>query len=81
MTISGTTGVLTILAHPSAKVTAPLIYNPIFEELGLNLAYVAENGVQLAGETVQLVIGQRQPGQTRQVGHFISGDLRHDTAA
>lgn len=43
MTISGTTGVLTILASPSTKVTAPLIYNPIFADLGLDLAYVAHD--------------------------------------
>ncbi len=43
MQISGTTGMLTILASPSAKVTAPLIYNPIFESLGLDLAYVAHD--------------------------------------
>ncbi len=48
---------------------------------GLDLADVAEDRVQLAGEAVQLAIGQGQPGQTRQVGNVISGDLRHDTQA
>lgn len=43
MPISGTTGVLTILAHPSNKVTAPLVYNPIFEQLNLDLAYIAHD--------------------------------------
>lgn len=43
MTISGTTGVLTILANPSLRVTAPLVYNYLFERLGLDLVYVAHD--------------------------------------
>jgi hypothetical protein len=35
-----------------------------------------EDGVELAGEAVQLVVGQRQPGQARQVGDVVSRDLR-----
>ncbi len=34
-----------------------------------------EDGVQLAGEAVQLVLGQREAGQARQVGYLVSGDL------
>ena len=48
---------------------------------GLDLADVAEDGVELAGEAVQLVVGQREAGQARQVGNLVSGDLRHDTQA
>ena len=48
---------------------------------GLDLADVLEDGVELAGETVQLVVGQRQPGQAGQVGDVVSGDLRHDRQA
>ena len=42
---------------------------------------MAEDGVELAGEAVQLAVGQGQPGQTRQVGDLVSGDLRHDGQA
>ncbi len=37
----------------------------------LDLADVAEDRVQLAGEAVQLVVGQGKPGQTRQVGDLV----------
>ena len=40
-----------------------------------------EDGVELAGVAVQLVIGQREAGQARQVGYLVSGDLRHDWKA
>ena len=45
---------------------------------GLDLADVLEDGVELAGEAVQLVVGQGKPGQAREVGNLVSGDLRHD---
>ena len=48
---------------------------------GLDLADVAEDGVQLAGETVQLILGQREAGQARQVGYLVSRDLRDDSEA
>ena len=48
---------------------------------GLNLADVGQDGVELAGEAVQLVVGQRQPGQPGQVGHLVAGDLGHDRKA
>ena len=38
-----------------------------------------EDGVELAGEAVELVVGQGEPGQPREVGDLVSGDLRHDT--
>ena len=44
----------------------------------LDLADVAEDGVELAGEAVQLGFGEREPGQSRQVGNLVSGDLGHD---
>ena len=40
-----------------------------------------EDGVELAGEAVQLVVGQGEPGQAREVGNLVSGDLRHDCKA
>ena len=43
----------------------------------LDLADVGEDGVELAGVAVQLVVGQRQPGQPGQMGHVVAGDLGH----
>ncbi|MEA2101226.1 MAG: shikimate dehydrogenase [Thermodesulfobacteriota bacterium] len=43
MNISGTTRVLSILAHPSSKVTAPCIYNHIFHAMGLDMVYIAHD--------------------------------------
>jgi hypothetical protein len=42
---------------------------------------VFEDGVELACVAVQLIVGQREPGQTGEVGYLISGDLRHDSKA
>jgi hypothetical protein len=36
---------------------------------------VADDGVQLAGEAVQLVLGQGEAGESRQMGDLVSGDL------
>ena len=47
----------------------------------LDLADVGQDGVELAGETVQLGIGQRQPGQPGQVGYLVAGDLGHERKA
>ena len=38
-----------------------------------------EDGVELAGEAVQLVVGQGEPSQAGEVGNLVSGDLRHDS--
>ena len=48
---------------------------------GLDLADVGQDGVELAGEAVQLGIGQRQPGQPGQVGYLVAGDLGHERKA
>ena len=48
---------------------------------GLDLADVAEDGIELAGETVQLAVGQGESGQPRQVRNLVSGDLGHDHEA
>ena len=42
---------------------------------------MAEDGVELAGETVQLAVGQSESGQPRQVRNLVSGDLGHDHEA
>jgi hypothetical protein len=42
---------------------------------------VGQDGVELAGETVQFAVGQGEPGETRQVGDVIPGYLRHDWKA
>jgi hypothetical protein len=42
---------------------------------------MTEDGVELTGEAVQLVLGQGQAGQARQMGNLVSGDLRHDKQA
>jgi len=42
---------------------------------------VGQNGVELAGEAVQLGIGQCQPGQPGQVRHLVAGDLGHERKA
>ena len=47
----------------------------------LDLADVGQDGVELAGEAVQLGIGQRQPGQLGQVGDLVAGDLGHERKA
>ncbi len=41
--ITGNTAYLTILAHPSGRVTAPLVYNHIFKALDLDMAYIAHD--------------------------------------
>jgi len=41
--ITGTTRIFTILAHPSARVTAPLVFNRIFEALGMDMVYIAHD--------------------------------------
>lgn len=43
MKITGTTRIFTILAHPATYVVAPAIYNHIFEELRLDMAYIAHD--------------------------------------
>jgi hypothetical protein len=42
---------------------------------GLDLADVGQDGVELTGETVQLAIGEGEPGQPRKVGYLVPGDL------
>jgi len=41
--ITGKTRIFTILAHPTTHVVAPSIYNHIFEELRLDMAFIAHN--------------------------------------
>jgi shikimate dehydrogenase len=41
--ISGRTKVFTILAHPSAHVVAPIVYNHIFSSMGLDMVYIAHD--------------------------------------
>jgi len=41
--ITGTTRIFTIMAHPSTHVTAPAIFNHIFEILSLDMAYIAHD--------------------------------------
>ena len=41
----------------------------------LDLADVAENGVQLPGEAVQLTVGQGESREAREVRNLVSGDL------
>ncbi len=48
---------------------------------GLDLADVGQDGVELAGETVQLGFGQCQPGKPGEVGNLVAGDLGHDRKA
>ena len=48
---------------------------------GLNRADMGQDRIELAGEAVQLGIGQRQPGQPGQVGYVVTGDLGHDWQA
>lgn len=43
MKITGKTRIFTILAHPATHVVAPAIYNHIFEELRLDMAYIAHD--------------------------------------
>ncbi len=43
MKISGCTTVFTILAHPSQNVVAPLVFNRLFDELGLDMVYIAHD--------------------------------------
>jgi shikimate dehydrogenase len=43
VTLSGKTQVFTILAHPSAYVVAPMIYNHIFSHMGLDMVYIAHD--------------------------------------
>ncbi len=43
MVITGSTKVYTILAHPSMHVTAPVIYNHIFNAMGLDMAYISHD--------------------------------------
>ncbi len=42
---------------------------------GLDLADVGQDGVELACETVQLTIGEGEPGQSREVGNLVPGNL------
>ena len=48
---------------------------------GLDLADVGQDGVELAGVAVQLVVGQRQPSQLGQMGYLVAGDLGHERKA
>jgi shikimate dehydrogenase len=41
--ITGKTRIFTILAHPAIHVIAPIIYNHIFEEMSLDMAYIAHD--------------------------------------
>jgi shikimate dehydrogenase len=43
MVITGRTKVFTILAHPSMHVTAPVIYNHIFNAMGLDMVYISHD--------------------------------------
>lgn len=43
MVISGRTRVFTILAHPSAHVIAPLVYNRIFSRMNLDMVYISHD--------------------------------------
>ncbi|MCD6279997.1 MAG: shikimate dehydrogenase [Deltaproteobacteria bacterium] len=43
MNITGKTTVFTILAHPSSNVVAPLVYNELFRNLGLDMVYIAHD--------------------------------------
>lgn len=43
MVITGRTRVYTILAHPSLHVTAPVIYNHIFNAMGLDMVYISHD--------------------------------------
>ncbi|MBN2298324.1 MAG: shikimate dehydrogenase [Deltaproteobacteria bacterium] len=54
MKITGRTRIFTILAHPTTHVVAPSIYNHMFEELRLDMAYIAHD-ITPAGisETIQ----------------------------
>jgi hypothetical protein len=42
---------------------------------------VLEDGIELACEAIQLIVGQGEPSQAREVGNLVSGDLRHDIRA
>ena len=42
-----------------------------------DLGHRVEDGVQLAGEQVQLVVGHGQPGQPGEVRDLVSGDAGH----
>jgi shikimate dehydrogenase len=41
--ISGSTRIYTILAHPTMHVTAPVIYNHIFNAMGLDMVYISHD--------------------------------------
>ena len=43
MVLSGRTKVFTILAHPASYVVAPVIYNHIFQAMGLDTVYIAHD--------------------------------------
>jgi len=52
--ISGHTKVFTIIAHPAAHVTAPAIFNRLFERLGLDMVYIAHDvAASAVGQTLQ----------------------------
>lgn len=54
MRIAGKTKVFTILADPATHVTAPLIFNHIFESMGLDMVYIAhEVASEAVGATLQ----------------------------
>lgn len=54
MKITGRTRLFTILSHPATHVVAPAVYNHIFEELRLDMAYLAHDVPPHAlGDTVQ----------------------------
>jgi hypothetical protein len=36
---------------------------------------VAQDGVELAGEAIQLVLGKGEAGKARQMGNLVAGDL------
>jgi hypothetical protein len=39
---------------------------------------MSQDGIELAGVMVQLIVGQRQASQPGQMGHLVTRDLGHD---
>ena len=42
---------------------------------------MGQDRIELAGETVEFTVGQGEPGQARQVGDLVSGNLGHGAQA
>jgi shikimate dehydrogenase len=61
--ITGSTRIYTILAHPSMNVTAPVIYNHIFNAMGLDMVYISHDIVPgSVQETIRSFSGWRNLG-------------------